>query len=500
MENVSHNGSKGLFTLAGISLLLGIIWNYLFFDKGVGLNFPLFMVLGWAGWGILNLVYKKKFRHEDLCLAALSVFFAGMVFLRASELLTFFNVLASLLLGFLVFGLKGIERVKTYIPKDYLKTFFMPLFFIRPFFGAFGKLTALRSHVGGHTSFSEVVRGSIMAVIAVLFFGSLLSSADSVFNGYLQKFISFDISPVLLPHTLFIIFVTAFCIGAFAFFFVGQHQPKATPAPRNRKMGVIEISILLGSITTLFLVFIAIQITYLFGGEAHFVSQGLTYAQYARKGFFELIVVAIFSFLIISQSAKQIALENGKHFRIFRAMSSVLIVEVIVILASAFARLSLYEHAYGFSTIRLYSHALMIWLAVVSVLLAYQISKGEEEHKFAFRAFIAVAALLLSMNIINPDLFIAQKNIERYKAGGELDTAYLASLSSDALPATIAILDDPRENVRNEFANGLYWQTTRIGQSWFSDRWSYRKALILLESKHDLLEANKLLHGTPIVL
>jgi hypothetical protein len=267
-------------------------------------------------------------------------------------------------------------------------------------------------------------------------------------------------------------------------------------------MGVIEIAILLGSITTLFLLFIAIQVTYLFGGEAHFASQGLTYAEYARKGFFELVMVAIFSFLIISQSAKQIALENGKHFLIFRAMTSVLIVEVIVILVSAFARLSLYEHAYGFSEIRLYSHALMIWLAVVSVLLAYQINKGEEESRFAFRAFIAVVVLLFSMNMLNPDLFIAQKNIERYKAGGALDTAYLASLSDDALPATIQILDDSNEGVRNTFARSLYWtrqNSHKAHDGWASAHWSECKAKELIQSKQHILDVNKTPFETPII-
>jgi hypothetical protein len=431
------------------------------------------------------------------------VFFAGMVFYRASEMLTFFNILASLLLGFLVFGLKGIERIKKYIPKDYLKTFFMPLFFIRPLLSALSKLVSLRSYAGNHKSYPEIIRGSIMGVIAVGFFGWLLSSADSVFDGYLQKFFSFDISPIVFHHTFLITLVTAFSIGAFAFFFREQHQPVAAPAPRNRKMGVIEIAILLGSITTLFLLFIAIQVTYLFGGEAHFASQGLTYAEYARKGFFELVMVAIFSFLIISQSAKQIALENGKHFLIFRAMSSVLIVEVIVILVSAFARLSLYEHAYGFSEIRLYSHALMIWLAVVSVLLAYQINKGEEESKFAFRAFIGVVVLLFSMNMINPDLFIAQKNIERYKAGGELDTAYLASLSDDALPVTIQILDDPNEAVRNNFARSLYLTrhnyTEKARESWISVHWSARKAKELIKPKQYILDANKTPSETPVI-
>jgi hypothetical protein len=145
----------------------------------------------------------------------------------------------------------------------------------------------------------------------------------------------------------------------------------------------------------------------------------------------------------------------------------------------------------------------MIWLAVVSVLLAYQINKGEEESKFAFRAFIGVVVLLFSMNMINPDLFIAQKNIERYKAGGELDTAYLASLSDDALPVTIQILDDPNEAVRNNFARSLYLTrhnyTEKARESWVSVHWSAHKAKELIQPKQHILDSNKTPLETPMI-
>jgi hypothetical protein len=107
------------------------------------------------------------------------------------------------------------------------------------------------------------------------------------------------------------------------------------------------------------------------------------------------------------------------------------------------------------------------------------------------------------MNFINPDLFIAQKNIERYKTGGELDTAYLASLSDDALPVTIQILDDPNEAVRNNFAHSLYFArhnyTEKARESWISVHWSARKAKELIEPKQYILDANTTASEIPTI-
>ena len=255
--------------------------------------------------------------------------------------------------------------------------------------------------------------------------------------------------------------------------------------PKKQKLGSIETMIVLVSVSALFLVFILLQLAYLLGGESHLMSLGLTYAEYARKGFFELIWVAILSYALISFAEKKIIRKSDdKHLSSFKIACSVLIIEVVIILASAFFRLWLYEFAYGFSTIRLYSHALMIWLGVVFVLLALHILKAGRRTRFGLQLFISVALLLISMNFLNPDAYIASKNIERYAQTGKIDVVYIANLSDDAIPVSARLLNDPDENVRAKFAEilsysnlGVPYDSESNRMSWQSSRLSSMKAV-----------------------
>jgi hypothetical protein len=297
-----------------------------------------------------------------------------------------------------------------------------------------------------------------MATIAVLIFGLLLSSADSGFEKLLSNFSIFEIDEDTIGRIVLGGIVTAFFIGGFGFMFKKIHPaPAPLPPEGARNLGAIETMILLGSINALFLVYILVQVSYLFGGAEHLIANGLIYAEYAREGFFQLVVVAILSFLIITFAEGQIIKDGGSHIRSFKVLSGMLVLLVIAILFSAFSRLLLYEDAYGFTVARLYGHSFMIWLVVALLLLSFHIWKNDRPEILSFRLFCSVALLLLGINMLNPDVFIAQANIARYQTTGLVDAAYLGTLSEDALPYTIQLLDDQNEEVRRSFARALYY-------------------------------------------
>ena len=104
------------------------------------------------------------------------------------------------------------------------------------------------------------------------------------------------------------------------------------------------------------------------------------------------------------------------------------------------------------------------------------------------------------MNLLNPDAFIAQKNIERYARTGIVDTTYLASLSGDALPYTIHLLKDPRAEVRESFAHEMYLKNTTCyindcvastPDTWKSMHIYQQQIQTLLEENRKTIEAGK---------
>lgn len=239
----------------------------------------------------------------------------------------------------------------------------------------------------------------------------------------------------------------------------------------------------------LFFAFIAIQITYLFGGESNITAQGFTYAEYARKGFFELVAVAVLSYLVLVVAERFIEKNTEHHSRSFRVLSSLVILQVGIIMISAFYRMWLYEEALGFTTLRLYVHAFIVLLGFVFSCLLYKINVEDKDNTFAFRTFLAIVVFMVGMNIFNPDVFITQKNLDRFVATGNLDTEYLVTLSSDAAPSLLETLNTTTGKMQHEIGHEFY---TRLHddkpQQWMKWNWSRSNEQALLSEKSVDLE------------
>ncbi len=335
-----------------------------------------------------------------------------------------------------------------------------------------------------------------MAIPVLFIFLLLFSSADLIFQKYVSGLINIDIETETIFRSVLVLITTLVYIGAYSYSFrEKENQISAQQNNKNHSVGRIENSILLGSVNVLFFIFILVQITYLFGGESNISAQGFTYAEYARRGFFELIAVAVISLLLLLAAEKYVVKKETGHMLGFKILSAALVIQVILIMASAFTRLSLYEEAYGFTTLRLYSHAFIIFLAIVFCLLLYKIYRDKREDAFAFRVFVSIALFLTAMNFLNPDAFIARRNIERFAATGKLDIYYLSRLSDDAIPDTIKVLGIPSEDLRKSFARELYRRAQNSDSPYFS-KWqssniSRMRAKKILDSKIREIEPYK---------
>jgi hypothetical protein len=246
-------------------------------------------------------------------------------------------------------------------------------------------------------------------------------------------------------------------IGLYSYSFQKQHKDQLnleqTAANKWQLKSQIETFILLGVVDILFFLFLIIQSKHLFLGLPNATVNAIDYVEYARSGFFELIAVAVISFVLLLITERITPKVTVKHSLTFKVLSVVLILEVVAIMFSAFKRLYLYEQAFGFTTLRLYSHAFIILLAVIFFLFMYKIIKDTEENKFVFNSFIATMLFLVGMNLLNPDRFIARNNLLRYTKSMELDLGYLKSLSTDAIPEIIGklnILDSSQQNIVKE--------------------------------------------------
>jgi len=490
--------------ILGVAVGLGILFDVLFYGKLPGISFPLYIYLVLT---VILLAAKKSAtlvpKRAALVMTPL-VFFSGMVFVRASGFVTFLNITASLyLLGLLVYMMFRPD-LKKYIFSDYLRPLHeLPL---HVYTRARETLSAFAGHhraAGSLKVSPRVLRGALVTVPVVGLFVILFASADLVFRSYIEELFDFQVDMQWLPRAILVVAVAFGFTGVLAYVLqksAPKNQESAAAHSASKKSSswdLFETTILFTALNVLFFVFISLQLAYLFGGQQNVVGQGFTYAEYARKGFFELIAVAVLSLGVITIAEKILLRKSQRHNPRFKFLAGALIAQVLVIVVSAFNRLSLYENAYGFTTLRLYSHLFLVWLAVIFCVLLYKIFWNRQENTFAFLSFGSVIVLLVVINVVNIDAFVARKNIERYQATnktGKLDAAYLTNLSDDAIVETSRLLDMPGFKSKDALAGSLYWRYQDLqhkNQHWQSANLSREKALRELESRKPLLEKNQ---------
>jgi len=198
------------------------------------------------------------------------------------------------------------------------------------------------------------------------------------------------------------------------------------------------------ALDALFAVFVALQLAYLFGGHDTAAAAGLTYAEYARRGFFELVAVAALAGAIVVG----LDLGVGRRSRTQLGASIGLLALTVVVLASALLRLRLYQDAYGWTELRFVVLVAIGWLAVAVAVTAGLLAARRTRwtlHVLGVLVIVAVAG----MNAVGPQAFVADRNLERaldpslVPPGGRtgLDEGYLASLGDEAVPAVVASVD-----------------------------------------------------------
>jgi Domain of unknown function (DUF4173) len=352
--------------------------------------------------------------------------------------------------------------------------------------------------VGMDVTWSELPRGRLgqaraaalgaaVAFPLLIVFGGLFASADAVFQGVVTSMFAVDFG-ALVSHT----FLIGMCGVACAGYFRGallRGVPASEPDPAGFSVGIVPVATALGLIDLLFLLFVVIQLRYLFGGaQMVAAATGLTYAEYARRGFFELVTASSLVLPVLSGADWLVRGESPARQRTFRQLSVLLLALLAVVMASALQRMRLYVGAFGLSEIRLYSTAFMLYLVGVFAWFGWTTLRGQR-RRFAFGALIQGFAVLGALHLINPDAVIVRTNLARPAAERPFDGWYAASLSADAVPVLLAAL--PRLDARAlcSVAAGLSDQRRRLDRDdWRSWNFARARARRLLHDQSERLK------------
>ncbi len=437
-------GLRNAGAIAIAAVAIGLLAQWLFIDALLGINAPIGLAALLAAAWLLRPAGRPRPRLRDAWLAIAAVAFAAFAAVRGDMNLVDLDLLAALGLGGAAIGaFAGFAVIDQASARLVALAARMALYAAV----AGGRvLRAVRAAMPQGSARSSlrraapVLRGLLIAVPLVLLFVALFAAADAVFARIAGDLFNWNLDLGTLPaRIIFALVVAWLCAGLFTFVAVGtaDEQPTVETAPTRLQIGSAEATTVLLVLDLLFLAFVALQGAYLFGGQDTLAAGGMTYAEYARRGFFELLVAAfVVGGLVLAAEATV-----RRRTPVYVAAAIGLVVLTVVVLGSALLRLRLYQEAYGWTELRFYVLAAILWLAIGCVLAV--LSLATNRTRWLIHAMLGVSIVFgLVFNVIGPVHLVAEQNVARaihpelVAPGGKagLDLAYLATLGDDALP------------------------------------------------------------------
>ena len=284
-----------------------------------------------------------------------------------------------------------------------------------------------------------VLSGAVGLVLLVLF-GSLLASADAVFA---------DLVDAVLPtlgeefFTAVVLFGLGACLVAGTALLLAAPPLPTLAAPHPTRLRTLDWAVPVGLVVALFAVFVGVQFAALFGSDAYVrATTGLTFAEYARGGFWQLVLVSALALGVILAGIRWAPATSSRDRSTKRLLLGAMAVLCLVIVVSALRRMWLYQQAYGFTVLRLLVGACELWLGLAFLLALVAVLRLRTTGTVRPMVATAVGALLV-LAVLDPERFVAAQNVARYEATGKLDAEYLSRLSADAVPALSALPDSP---------------------------------------------------------
>lgn len=468
-ENYEYFGS--------LSLIYGLIFTFCLYRNMHGITFPLCIAVTIA----FALLFMKKINYK-LQKGSIS-YIVGMVLLGISTTLTtsffihFFNLVGILLL-FFVFMIHQFYNDSNWNFPAYLKRIlilFGTVLECIPYPYSHGAKYLNRSKVGKNRTFLAVITGCLIALCIMSVTLPLLLKSDVMFSklfGTILKYINFW---TIIGISLTIIFGFTF---SYAFFSALCKYNFPEGKPRKVKYYNPVIGITFTSILSfIYLIYCIIQIMYLFIGIQAGLPDGMTYAKYARGGFWELLFVSIINFVMVL-----ICMYIFSENIILKAILTIISGCTFIMIFSAAYRMLLYIGVYHLTFLRI----LVLWFLIVLTLIMAGVIVSIYKKKFPLFHYIlvVVGVFYIGFSFSRPDAVVSRYNLSHWDEITSEDINYLLyNLSYDAAPYIADIDLDKIEDCDEYLKNEVYYYFYDISED--DENIYFRKAnYSKLQAKH----------------
>ncbi len=307
----------------------------------------------------------------------------------------------------------------------------------------------------------------LSAGLVLLVFVPLLASADAAFSQVVDA-VTPEIAVDSVVRWIFLFaFGTAAAAGAFFLLVAPPPEPYGAD-PRPTRLRLLDWALPTGVLVAVLALFVGVQFVVLFGSDDYVLrTTGLTYAEYARSGFWQLLAVTALALGMLALGSRWAPARTPAERIAKRGLLAALALLTLVVVASAINRMWLYQQAYGFTVLRLLVLTCELWLGagfLLALVAVLRLRPGGLS-----RPMVAVGMLaLLGLAVLDAERFIAAHNVARWSETGKLDTSYLGHLSADAVPALIDLPPAVRDCILVDIGDGLAtpddWRSTNVAR------------------------------------
>ncbi|MBT2450343.1 DUF4173 domain-containing protein [Streptomyces sp. ISL-43] len=331
--------------------------------------------------------------------------------------------------------------------------------------------TGVRSRSNGNRDrWLPVVKAALVAVALLVLFGTLFASADAAFADLLSG-LTPEVSGVDGPVRFLLFLLGTVVAVAVARTAAGPSRWDRIEVAPGKARSRVEWALPLVVLNLLFAGFNAVQLAVLFGGYREVLeATGLTYSEYARQGFWQLLWATLLTLAVIALALRWAPRGGAGDRRLVRAVLGTLCALTLVVVASALHRMDLYVDAYGLTRLRVSVAGMELWLGLVIVLIMAAGVFGARARWLPRAVAGSAVAAVLAFGLMSPDGMIAEGNVTRYERDGKIDLAYFQSLSADAVPG-LDRLPEPRRScalrgINNDLARAgdVPWYAMSLGE------------------------------------
>lgn len=474
-----------------LALGIGILFDYFFIWDSIGISGFIF-----SSAIILSSIYINK-KHINLKRSLGFVFLIPIILLSISFSIynnIILNVLNVILIPFLIVSYiitiryENIKEINFSFIENIIDRVFNKCFSALPKFFTFSnEIVKSRKKVKENSIKKNIIRGLLISIPLLVIIILLLTSADMMFKYYVENigdlFGEFN-TMSLIGHTFIIAIVTLYMFGLLWSFKYNEINTNNKNFLVKSTWEPVTIITIIFVINIAYLLFTIVQFSYLYGGGINLLPEGFSYAEYARKGFFELILVTLINFVILLLSINFTKKDNKVINKIANISYSLLILFTFNMLFSANYKMYLYEKAFGFTRLRIFVQAFMILVGVI--LLIFLLGVWIKRIKIFKYALIATLIVYIGLNFINVDKLIAKNNIIRYEETKKIDIEYIKLLSYDAAPEIIKLLEVDDIYIRNQIDSHLINKKDALNKHynhWYEFNYHKSKFLKLVNLK-----------------